>query len=204
MAPERFYDVEIGIERRRKMFETVDLHGMNDGVDSGGPFREMIYGWAEKYPEFRLEIRLWHDRWIEMATPRIDLSWASLYALKAKGVPVFALSNFGIDSFAYAKTKYPELGAFDQRCLSGHIAVIKPVDRIYQVVEDDCGLKPENLLFTNARQENIDAAADRGTEYPSVQRAAGLGRLWPVGQCKLGGISICRYHSSDLMKWTKS
>ena len=36
--PERFYDAKIGIEKRRLMFETVDLHGMNDVVDTGQTF----------------------------------------------------------------------------------------------------------------------------------------------------------------------
>ena len=159
--PERFYDAKIGIEKRILMFETVDLHGMNDVVDSGGPFKETIYAWAEKYPEFRAEIRMWHDHWIEMATPAIDLSWASLRALQTKGIPVFALSNFGIGSFQYAETKYPDLGLFDQRYISGHMGVIKPAIEIYQMVENDCGLAPETLLFTDDRQENIDVATRR-------------------------------------------
>ncbi len=160
--PERFYDAMIGPVKRKKMFETVDLHGMNDVVDCGGPFQETIYTWAEKYPEFRTEIRMWHDRWIEMATPAIDLSWASLRTLQAKGIPVFALSNFGIDSFAYAETKYPDLGLFDQRYISGHMGVIKPASQIYQMLEEGCGFAPEALLFTDDRADNIDVARDRG------------------------------------------
>ena len=135
---------------------------MNDVVDSGGPFKETIYAWAEKYPEFRAEIRMWHDHWIEMATPAIDLSWASLRALQAKAIPIFALSNFGIDSFAYAETKYPDLGLFDQRYISGHMNVIKTAEQIYQMLEDGCGLAPEALLFTDDRAENITAARERG------------------------------------------
>lgn len=160
--PERFYDAAIGIEKRKKMFDSVDLHGMNDVIDSVGPFKETIYAWAEKYPEFRAEIRMWHDHWIEMATPAIDLSWASLRALQAKAIPIFALSNFGIDSFAYAETKYPDLGLFDQRYISGHMNVIKPAEQIYQMLEDGCGLAPEALLFTDDRAENITAARERG------------------------------------------
>jgi len=160
--PERFYDAKIGIEKRKKMFDNIDLHGMNDVIDSGGPFQKTIYTWAEKYPEFRAEIRMWYDHWIEMAAPPIDLSWASLRALQAKDVSVFALSNFGIDSFAYAKTKYPELGVFDQCYISGYMGVIKPAKQIYQLLEDGCGLAPEALLFTDDRSENIDAAGDRG------------------------------------------
>ena len=72
--PERFYDAEIGEARRRKMFETVDLHGMNDQVDRGHHFTETVYGTAEQHPEWRDEIRMWHDRWLEMATPVIPHS----------------------------------------------------------------------------------------------------------------------------------
>jgi 2-haloacid dehalogenase len=160
--PERFYDAVIGRERRLEMFDTVDLHGMNDVVDSGGPFRETVYKWADKYPGFSPEIRMWHDRWIEMATPAIDLSWACLRALQTNGIPVFALSNFGIDTFAYAQTKYPDLGLFDRRYISGHMGVIKPAKQIYQMLEEDCGLPPDALLFTDDRIENIDAADRQG------------------------------------------
>ncbi|MFP4045334.1 MAG: HAD family phosphatase, partial [Rhodosalinus sp.] len=69
--PERFYDAEIGEARRRAMFAAVDLHGMNDEVDRGADFRETIYATAERHPEFRDEIRMWHDRWIELAQPVI-------------------------------------------------------------------------------------------------------------------------------------
>lgn len=149
-------------EERRRMFETVDLHGMNDRVDSGHPFRETIYAEAEKHPEYRDLIRLWHDRWIEMARPVIEGSWAILRALRARGVPVFALSNFGVESFAYAETQYPELAEFDRRYISGHMRVTKPDPRIYEMVEADCGLTGAELFFTDDRDENIAAAASRG------------------------------------------
>lgn len=94
--PERFYDAAIGEDRRRAMFAAVDLHGMNDKVDMGHHFTETIYATAESYPEWRDEIRMWHDHWIELATPAIDRSVRLLRALRAKGVPVFSLTNFGI------------------------------------------------------------------------------------------------------------
>ena len=65
--PERFYDSVIGADRRREMFGSVDLHGMNDKVDMGHHFTETVYACAEEYPAWRDEIRMWHDRWIEMA-----------------------------------------------------------------------------------------------------------------------------------------
>lgn len=160
--PERFYDAEIGQDRRRAMFSQVDLHGMNDRVDLGGHFTETIYGTAETYPEWRKEIRMWHDRWIELATPAIDHSVRLMRALRAKAIPVFSLTNFGIQSYDHAATFYPFLREFDRDYISGHMQVIKPDPKIYEMVESDCGISPEALIFTDDRADNIAMAASRG------------------------------------------
>ena len=160
--PERFYDGEIGEDRRRAFFDTLDLHAMNDDVDRGAPFRERIYAEAEKHPEWRAEIRMWHDRWSDMATPTIDHSVRLLRALRTKGVPVFALTNFGVETFEIGRVRYPFLNEFDRHYVSGHMRVIKPEPLIYQMVEQDCGITPEALLFTDDRIDNINVATARG------------------------------------------
>lgn len=160
--PEAFYDRVIGEDRRRALFAEVDLHGMNDRIDEGALFRETIYDWANCYPHWCDEIRLWYDRWIELASPRIDGSIALQRALRARGVPVFALTNFGRHTFEDALPKMDFLQDFDRLYVSGRMGVIKPDPRIYQMVEEDCGLPPESLLFTDDRADNITAAARRG------------------------------------------
>lgn len=160
--PERHYDRTIGEARRRAMFAAVDLHAMNDRVDRGENFRDTIYATAEEYPDWRAEIRDWHDSWIEMASPVIPLSVHLLRVLRTKGIPVFALSNFGVESFAYARTQYDFLAEFDRPFISGHLKVIKPDAAIYAIVEADCGLPPDRLLFTDDRADNISAANARG------------------------------------------
>lgn len=160
--PERFYDTIMPKADREAMFAEVDLHGMNDSIDRGALFRETIYDWAELYPKWRDHIRRWHDNWIDMASPVIDRSVHLLRALRARGVPVFALSNFGIHSFAYAQTQYAFLAEFDRSYVSGHMGVIKPDPRIFDMVEADCGIAPEALLFTDDRADNIDEARAHG------------------------------------------
>lgn len=160
--PDRLYGKELSPDRARALFETVDLHGANEAIDLGAPFKATIYGLADQHPDFGDEIRMWHDRWIEMCSPAIDRSVRLQRALRAKGVPVYALSNFGVDSFAYAETVYAFLGDFDRRYISGHMKVIKPDPEIYARVEADCGLPPERLIFADDRADNIAAAAARG------------------------------------------
>ena len=160
--PEAFYDRVIGEDRRRALFAEVDLHRMNDIVDEGALFRETIYDWADRTPQWRAEIRMWYDRWIELASPRIEGAIALQRALRAKGVPVFALTNFGKYSFEEALPKMDFLTDFDRLYVSGRMGVIKPDPRIYEMVEEDCGLPPASLLFTDDRADNITAAARRG------------------------------------------
>lgn len=160
--PERYYDGRIGEAARRRLFADVDLHAMNEAIDAGGLFRETIYDWANRHAEWAVEIRWWYDHWIDMASPRIDRSIRLMRALRARGVPVFALTNFGIHSFAYALTQYDFLGEFDRAYVSGQLGVTKPDARIYAKVEADCGLPPAGLLFVDDRAENIAAAVARG------------------------------------------
>lgn len=162
--PERHYDRVLGKERREAMFAEVDLHGMNDLVDQGHHFTDTIYDWAEKYPEWRDEIRMWHDNWIELASPEIPHSVRLLRALRSKKIPVFALTNFGVQTFDYATTVYPFLNEFDRSYVSGRMKTVKPHSDIYQRVEEDCQLAPETLLFADDRLENIEAAQARGWE----------------------------------------
>ena len=42
---------------------------MNALVDDGALFRETIYDWADRHPDWAAEIRMWYDRWIELAAP---------------------------------------------------------------------------------------------------------------------------------------
>ncbi len=160
--PEAFYDRVLGEDRRRALFAAVDLNQMNELIDKGALFRETIYDWAARHPDWAVEVRMWYDRWIELASPRIDGSIRLQRALRAKGVPVFALTNFGRYSFADAVTKMDFLQDFDKCYVSGEMGVIKPDPRIYEMVEQDCGIAPDRLLFTDDRADNITAAARRG------------------------------------------
>jgi 2-haloacid dehalogenase len=174
--PERFYDGEIGAAARRRMFAETGIEQMNLDIDAGAPFRETVHAMAERFPHWAEPIRWWHDRWIEIASPRIEPSIALLRALRRRGVPVFALTNFGSDSFAYARTQYDFLNEFDRAYVSGDLGVIKPDPAIYAIVEADCGLPPGALLFTDDKAENTAAAAARGWQVHLFEGPEGWAR----------------------------
>lgn len=160
--PQRYYDRLIGPERCAAYFAEVDLFGMMDRIDAGADFSATVNETIEAHPEWRGELIIWRDNWAEILGPAIDDSQRLLKALKAKGIPVFALSNFGAQNYDMSMAKFPVLREFDRQYISGKMKLMKPDPAIYAAVEADCGLAPGSLLFTDDRPENIEAARERG------------------------------------------
>ncbi len=172
--PERFFDATLGAERRKALFAEVDLHQMHEAVDRGGDLATIVQDCARAHPDWTSEILLWRDHWLDLVGPEITPSVTILRDLKTRDVPVFALSNFGRGTFEMALPVYPFLVEFDRTYLSGHMGVNKPEAEIFRRVEDDCGVAPEALLFTDDRADNIAAADARGWQTHLFEGAAGF------------------------------
>jgi 2-haloacid dehalogenase len=172
--PEGFYDRVIGPEARTRLFADVPLHDMNIGLDNGDPWRASVNALADRHPPWRDAIMLWHDRWIEMTGPPIAQSVRMMRALRARGVPVYALTNFGGESFRHAMATYPFFAEFDGAAVSGDLRTMKPDAPIYAHVEAISGLSGPSLLFTDDKAENIAAALARGWKGHLFTDPAGL------------------------------
>ncbi len=180
--PQAMYDARIGAERRERLFAEVDLDGMNLGVDRGDDLDAAVEALAARHPDWAAEIRMWRDNWLEMVPGPIEGSVALLRGLRARGVPVFALSNFGNATFAIAERVYPFLTEFDGRFISGALGVIKPDPEIYRLAEDGIGAAPGRLFFIDDKPENIAAAEARGWQGHVFDGPAGLAaRLKALG-----------------------
>lgn len=174
--PERYYDLEIGRERRRQMFAEVDFHAMMTRIDAGGDFACVVAGTARAHPRWAAEILHVRDRWCDIARPEIPHSVRLLEALKARDVPVFALTNFGAQNFPLSVAQFPFLETFDRRYVSGEMGMAKPDPAIYAALEADCGVAPGRLLFADDREENVTAARDRGWQAHLFNGSEGWAR----------------------------
>ena len=125
-------------------------------------------------PDYHDDIMLWHSRWLEMLSPDIPLSAIILRALRGKGMPVFALSNFGVSTLALADRHFPALADFDRRFISGELGLVKPDPAIYARVEAETGVDPKGLLFIDDRPANIEAASARGWQTHLFEHPEGL------------------------------
>lgn len=172
-VPERYFDQAIGVERRREFFEQVPIIDANAAVDCGADFTGTLQQLALDHPQWETEIRLWQDNWLAIVGPAIPRSVRLLRALRAKGIPVLALSNFGVQPFEQAQNHYGFLTEFDERYISGHLQMIKPDPEIYAALEEGSGYAPKGLLFADDLPQNIAAAAARGWQTHLFKNADG-------------------------------
>ena len=172
-VPERYFDQAIGVERRREFFEQVPIIDANAAIDCGADFTGTLQQLALDHPQWETEIRLWQDNWLAIVGPAIPRSVRLLRALRAKGMSVLALSNFGVQPFEQAQNHYAFLTEFDERYISGHLQMIKPDPEIYAALEEGSGYAPKGLLFADDLPQNIATAAARGWQTHLFKDADG-------------------------------
>lgn len=172
--PEAYYDARIGEAARRRMFQETDIHAVNIAIDAGAPYRDSIYALAERFPHWGEEVKRWYDDQFGMLTPVLHHTIRLRDALRQKGIPVFALSNWGNESFDRAMAEFPFFRAFDRHYISGKLGMIKPDPAIYAHVEADSGVDPDGLFFIDDRIDNIRAASARGWQVHHFKGPRGL------------------------------
>lgn len=174
--PEGYYDRAIGRIARTRLFREVPLHEMNAAIDAGAPWHRTVEDMAQSHLRWRRDILAWRDHWDEMAGPLIEGSVALQRALRRRDVPVFALTNFGRETFEYARRLHPALTEFDGAVVSGQVGALKPDPAIFKVLEDRSGIAPGKLLLIDDRRENVEAAEARGWQTHLFEGAEGLER----------------------------
>jgi HAD superfamily hydrolase (TIGR01509 family) len=133
-------------------------------TDVDPDFSAAIEARAQAFPEFADEVRLYDSRWVETLKGPIEENVALLRRLRAAGRPVHALSNYSTAKFAVSEALHDFLKEFDTRVVSGHVGVAKPDPRIYEILFERAGLKPQELVFIDDSLANVRAAETLGME----------------------------------------
>ena len=74
------------------------------------------------------------------------------------------LSNTDVKHFGFIKRKFPELFFFDEYVLSYEVGWMKPDPQIYQIALKRAKAKPEECVFIDDIEANIEAALKMGIQ----------------------------------------
>lgn len=141
-------------------------------TDIVADFAAAVEARASGFPEFAKEVLMFRERWIETLGPPIDENVALLRRLRASGKPVYALSNFARETFALAERNHDFLSEFDHRVISGHVGVVKPDPRIYEILFERVGRRPSELLFVDDSAANVRVSEALG--MPAIHFRPGV------------------------------
>src|SRR5262245_40232037 len=120
-------------------------------------------------------IEKFQELWGSMFLPEPLLSESFLLALK-KHYRLMLLSNTNEMHFDFVVRHYPILRIIEDRLLSYQAGCMKPQPRIFELAIQKAGVAPENILFTDDRPENIDAARQIGIQALVFQTESQLKR----------------------------
>ncbi len=147
---------------RREFLAEVLTAEMNRQMDAGRSVDEALAELVDAHPDRADWILAFRHRWIETMGPQIDGSVELFDQLQATGLPIYALTNFGAETWPVAQQAYSVLTRFDGEIVSGREGLMKPDPRIYRLLTDRFGLDPEAVFFTDDNQHNVDAARAEG------------------------------------------
>ncbi len=126
--------------------------------DRGRPWAEAVAQLTAEHPDCAELIRVYDEQWEQMVPGPIPGTPEILAELKARGVPVYAITNFSADKFALSQKRFDFLNGFDGIVVSGIEKVIKPDPKIYRILLDRYGLDAADCLFIDDNPDNVESA----------------------------------------------
>lgn len=94
------------------------------------------------------------------AFEKCDENIRSLY--RRVNVPIYLTSNAGHENMAHLLERFNLYDLFTKRFVSCEIKRIKPTKEFFLYVLNDLGIKPEEVLFIDDQQRNVDSAKSLG------------------------------------------
>ncbi|QLC25479.1 HAD family phosphatase [Parasphingopyxis algicola] len=138
---------------------TLDWHVQHD---AGRPLAAMVAERSAEFPQHAELIEAYVDRWLETIPGPVPGVHALVEELARRDVPLFAITNFGVEFWDLFRPTAPVLDNFADIVISGAEKLIKPDPAIYRLALERFGLARCTALFIDDREENIRSAEAEG------------------------------------------
>jgi 2-haloacid dehalogenase len=126
--------------------------------DRGRTWAEAVAERTALFPQHEALIRAYSERWHDMVPGEVPGTVALLEALRARGVPLYAITNFSVEKFAEAQARFPALRGFRDVVVSGTERLLKPDPAIYRLLLARNGLEAARCLFIDDSEKNVRGA----------------------------------------------
>ena len=114
------------------------------------------------HPDYADAIALFRDRWFDMCHGEIPGMYELVQDLKNRGVGVYGLTNWPAETFTEARRRFRTMGSIENYVVSSSVRLVKPDPAVYRLLLSKYSLKPEECLFIDDREDNVNAAIRLG------------------------------------------
>ncbi|MCR5597816.1 MAG: HAD family phosphatase [Lachnospiraceae bacterium] len=122
------------------------------------PLDDVVSEMKSRVPEYHDEAENFFSH-VTGLIASYDYSRPWLEELKAKGYRVYLLSNYSKDYFElHRKSKFTFVDLADGMVISGFEKINKPEPEIYKILLNRYSLIPEECIFMDDREVNVEAA----------------------------------------------
>jgi 2-haloacid dehalogenase len=164
-------------EEMERFLATVCTSAWNLELDRGKPFEQGVAELVDRFPHHQEAIRAFDQRWDEMVPGLVEGTLALMERLEARGVPLYAITNFSAEKFEIARRRFPFLDRFRGVVVSAHEGRVKPDRRIFEILLERYGLRAEECLFIDDSAANVAGARAIGMSAHHFKDAAELGKI---------------------------
>jgi 2-haloacid dehalogenase len=130
--------------------------------DAGRPLAEMLPELKAAFPAYVEHIDAYATRFNESIPGPVPGSFEIVEELARRGVPLFAITNFGAEFWDQFRPTQPIFDHFRDIIVSGVEKLVKPDAAIYQLALSRFGLAPGEAIFIDDSLRNVEAARENG------------------------------------------
>jgi 2-haloacid dehalogenase len=161
-------------EAMEEFLATVCTQSWNEEQDAGRPFADACALLKSTHPHKAELIDAWILRYDEMLAGPIAGTVEVFAELNARGVPLYALSNWSAETFPAALKRFEFLKWFRGVMLSGDVKLLKPDPRIFKLFLKTFAIDPEVSVYIDDRAVNVETARALGMHGIVFTDAAAL------------------------------
>ena len=130
----------------------------NQQQDAGRSFAQACAALKLEHPRNAEMIDAWFERFDEMIAGPITGTVDILSELRESNVSIYALSNWSAETFPFAQRRFEFLQWFRAIFLSAEVRLVKPDPRIFRLFCETFALRPEQIVYIDDLQHNVEAA----------------------------------------------
>jgi len=130
--------------------------------DAGRALDDMVAERIAEFPEYAAWIAAYSNRFNETIPGPVTGSLEIVQELAERGVPLFAITNFGAEFWDMFRPTQPIFDRFQDIIVSGVEKLVKPDPAIYMLALKRFGLKSGEAIFIDDNHDNVISARENG------------------------------------------